>query len=63
MAKPSKYREGSQRCIDGRVMRRDPQRDDPYLETDIGECEECDGYGCERLAAEQEKYPDAEYAE
>src|SRR5258707_7740611 len=34
------------RCTDGRLMRHDPQRDDPYLETDIGECPECEGEGC-----------------
>ena len=28
-------------------MRHDPQPDDPCLETDIGQCEECDGEGCE----------------
>lgn len=36
------------RCLDGRTMRHDPQPDDPSLETDIGQCEECDGDGCER---------------
>jgi hypothetical protein len=34
------------RCIDGRLMRHDPQPDDPNLETDIGECEVCEGEGC-----------------
>ena len=34
------------RCVDGRAMRHDPQPDDPYLETDIGECEDCGGEGC-----------------
>jgi hypothetical protein len=34
------------RCTDGRLMRHDPQPDDPSLETDIGECPECDGEGC-----------------
>lgn len=34
------------RCVDGRTMRHDPQHDDPELETDIGQCEECDGKGC-----------------
>lgn len=55
----------STRCIDGRLMRHDPQYDDPHLETDIGQCEECEGQGCEdgefeareayleRLAADQ----------
>lgn len=37
----------STRCIDGRLMRHDPQPDDPSLETDIGKCPECDGKGCE----------------
>ena len=36
----------STRCDDGRLMRHDPQDDDPYLETDIGQCPECDGEGC-----------------
>jgi hypothetical protein len=36
----------SSRCVDGRIMRHDPQPDDPYLETDRGECEECGGKGC-----------------
>ena len=34
------------RCIDGRVMRHDPQGDDPELETDIGKCPFCGGKGC-----------------
>ena len=34
------------RCVDGRLLRHDPQFDDPYLETDIGECPECEGRGC-----------------
>lgn len=38
------------RCEDGRLLRHDPQFDDPYLETDIGECPECDGRGCDRPA-------------
>jgi hypothetical protein len=37
------------RCIDGRVLRHDPQHDDPYLETDLGECPLCDGKGCDTL--------------
>ena len=36
----------STRCVEGRLMRHDPQPDDPYLETDIGKCPECDGEGC-----------------
>lgn len=61
MARPSRYHNGPCRCVDGQVMRHDPQLDDPYLETDIGKCEECNGFGCERLATEEEKYE--EYAE
>lgn len=34
------------RCVDGRIMRHDPQPDDPGLETDIGECDACEGEGC-----------------
>ena len=37
---------GDLRCVDGRVMRHDPQDDDPYLETDIGQCPDCEGTGC-----------------
>lgn len=33
------------RCIDGRLWRHDPMPDDPYLETEIGECDECQGRG------------------
>lgn len=40
------------RCVDGREYRHDPMPDDPYLETDIGQCTECDGEGCDRAAAE-----------
>lgn len=36
------------RCIDGRLMRHDPQPDDPNLETDIGKCPECNGAGCDK---------------
>lgn len=42
------------RCEDGHLFRHDPQADDPYLETDIGRCPECEGKGCvdiEELAA------------
>jgi hypothetical protein len=28
-------------------MRSDPQPDDPYLQTDRGECPDCNGRGCE----------------
>ena len=44
MTIPARYR--PTRCVDGRTMRHDPQPDDPYLETDIGQCEECEGEGC-----------------
>ncbi len=37
---------GDTRCEDGRLMRHDPQNDDPHLETDIGKCPECEGNGC-----------------
>ena len=37
---------GDTRCVEGRTMRHDPQHDDPYLETDRGQCRECDGKGC-----------------
>jgi hypothetical protein len=37
---------GNLRCIDGRIFRHDPQDDDPYLETDVGECPDCSGDGC-----------------
>ena len=37
---------GRIRCVDGRVMRHDPLPDDPYLETDIGTCPDCEGAGC-----------------
>lgn len=39
---------GDTRCVDGRLMRHDPQHDDPYLETDIGKCPECEGAGCDK---------------
>jgi hypothetical protein len=35
------------RCVEGRLMRSDPQPDDPNLETDRGVCPECQGRGCE----------------
>ena len=37
---------GDLRCVDGRLMRHDPQLDDPDLETDVGECPDCSGKGC-----------------
>ena len=46
------------RCIDGTLWRHDPQPDDPYLETDIGQCEECRGHGCENeLQPVKSDYP------
>jgi hypothetical protein len=42
----SAYLPPSYRCVDGRRWRHDPQPDDPYLETDRGECPECGGKGC-----------------
>lgn len=41
---------GPIRCVEGRLYRHEPQHDDPYLETDIGPCPECDGHGCEEGA-------------
>lgn len=41
------------RCVQGRLMRHDPQPDDPYFETDIGECPECEGESCD---APQERH-------
>lgn len=38
--------QGDIRCVEGRLFRHDPQSDDPYLETDIGECPDCSGDGC-----------------
>ena len=35
------------RCIDGRRYRHDPQPDDPDLETDVGQCPDCEGHGCD----------------
>ena len=45
---------GDLRCVDGRLMRHDPQFDDPDLETDRGKCPECDGKGCDRDDPETE---------
>ena len=45
-------RSASTRCIDGRIFRHDSQHDDPDLETDIGQCQECEGKGCDRLHRE-----------
>jgi hypothetical protein len=48
-------------CVDGRAMRHDPQPDDPYLQTDVGPCEKCDGKGCDNLEKEDDEMTD-EYA-
>lgn len=40
-------------CVDGRLMRHDPQSDDPYLQTDQGKCPDCDGHGCASPKATQ----------
>jgi hypothetical protein len=37
---------GDLRCVEGRLFRHDPQSDDPYLETDVGQCPDCEGDGC-----------------
>lgn len=37
---------GDLTCVGGRIMRHDPQPDDPELETDIGECPDCSGAAC-----------------
>lgn len=37
---------GDLTCVGGRIMRHDPQPDDPDLETDIGQCPDCSGQGC-----------------
>ena len=37
---------GDLTCVGGRLMRHDPQDDDPDLETDVGECPDCSGDGC-----------------
>lgn len=44
---------GETRCEDGRLMRHDPQPDDPDLETDRGQCPDCEGIGCEALRQQQ----------
>ena len=38
---------GDVRCIEGRLWRHDPQNDDPELETQVGECPDCSGKGCD----------------
>lgn len=34
-------------CVSGRLLRHDPQDDDPELQTDIGQCPDCSGQGCD----------------
>lgn len=48
---------GDYRCEDGRMMRHSPQSDDPYLETDVGECESCGGKGCPKPDEEELSKP------
>jgi hypothetical protein len=50
---------GHIRCVDGRLMRHDPQHDDPDLETDRGQCEQCEGFGCDTIDALIEAMEDA----
>lgn len=52
-AKSIRHIAANTRCLDGRLMRHDPQPDDPCLETDIGQCPDCDGAGCEAMREEQ----------
>lgn len=35
------------RCDNGRLIQPDPRPDDPSRELDIGECPECNGWGCD----------------
>lgn len=42
------------RCVEGRLLRHDPQPDDPDLETDVGQCAECGGDGCEKQREDDE---------
>lgn len=37
---------GDLHCVEGRLLRHDPQSDDPELQTDIGQCPDCSGDGC-----------------
>ena len=48
---------GDTRCVDGRLMRHDPQPDDPDLETDRGVCPDCNGAGCAEMCEECGEYP------
>ncbi len=35
------------RCIDGKLWKSTPMDDDPYLETEVGPCPDCQGAGCQ----------------
>ena len=37
---------GDLHCVEGRLLRHDPQFDDPELQTDIDQCPDCSGDGC-----------------
>jgi hypothetical protein len=50
---PAQYR--STHCVEGRLMRHDPRHDDPDLETDIGQCPECEGDGCKDETSDDEE--------
>lgn len=43
----------SLQCVEGRILRHDPQSDDPYLQTDIGSCPDCYGLGCSEENSEK----------
>lgn len=47
---------GNLRCIDGQLMRHDPQPDDPDLETDVGKCPDCNGNGCDEDGTKNEMW-------
>jgi hypothetical protein len=34
-------------CLNGRLMRHDPQDDDPEMLTDLRQCPDCEGDGCD----------------
>ncbi len=49
-------------CVDGRLMRHDPMPDDPYLQTDVGKCPDCNGTGhhvdCPNCESDQTRFYD-----
>ncbi len=49
---------GDIRCFEGRLWRHDPQHDDPDLETDIGQCPECEGKDCQAMSDHEELIAD-----